>query len=237
MMLNVAYLKTQIEKYNKFYIPRLKTFISEYEEKKSNIFEEIINEFDFIKNETVSFVGSGLPFFTINILNKRFTVHSGVKYLNKSDKIFSNENGLVEITFLNDLEKQVEKQNNIKKINLIDYSPLIKSTYHIIKEHFENLSIEYHNKNVNFEDIRDITKDSLIIIPYSEYLYILKDLQIFNKDQYVLVFNQKDDDEKRKVNTVLCVQDLIDQCNFSEIIFSKKYDICGTRMYAVLGKV
>lgn len=237
-MLNMSQLKKQMDSYNKFYNSRLRAFIFSYEEEKSKIFESILNKFDFIKNENITFVGSGLPFFMINVLNKRLNEEREYKYLNRTNKIISENDGLFEITFLGDIPKQenIERQNSIKTIKLIDYSPLIKSTYHIIKEHFENLSIEHYNKNINFEDIRDITKDSLIIIPYSEYLYILNELEIFNKDQYVLVFNQKDDDEKRKINTVLCVEDLIEQCNFTEILYAEKHIINETRMFIALGK-
>jgi hypothetical protein len=238
-MLNMSQLKKQMDSYNKFYNSRLRAFISSYEEEKSKIFESVLNKFDFIKNENVSFIASGLPFFMIDILNKRLNEEKEVKYLNRSKKIINENDGLREITFLEGILKKenIERQNNIKTIKLIDYSPLIKSTYNIIKEHFENLSIEYHNKNVNFEDIRDITKDSLVIIPYSEYLYILNELNIFNKGQYVLIFNQKDDDEKRKINTVLCIEDLVEQCGFSETLFAEKYDLNGIKMYLALGKI
>ena len=238
-MLNMSQLKKQMDSYNKFYNSRLRAFISSYEEEKSKIFESVLNKFDFIKNENVSFVASGLPFFMINVLNKRFyECDKEFKYLNRSKKIINQDDGLFEITFIDLIKKEnVERQNNIKTIKLIDYSPLIKSTFNIIKEHFENLSIEYHNKNVNFEDIRDITKDSLVIIPYSEYLYILNELNIFNEGQYVLVFNQKDDDEKRKINTVLCIEDLVEQCGFSETLFAEKYDLNGIKMYLALGKI
>lgn len=236
MMLNIPKLKNQISKYSDYYSPRLRTFISEYEKQKSIILKDILTEFDFLKQEkTITFVASGLPFFTFDVLNSE--LKHDFNYLEKFDKLVNNENGLLELTLVDyNVDDSVVESKN-KKVNLIDYSPMIKSTYHIIKEHFENLDFEYHDRNVNFEDITDITKDSLVIIPYSEYLYILNELKIFNKGQYVLVFNQKDDDEKRKINTALCVEDLTEQCRFSEIIFSKKYNVCGINMYLALGKV
>jgi hypothetical protein len=235
-MLNIPKLKNQISKYSDYYSHRLRTFISEYEKQKSIILKDILTEFDFLKQEkTITFVASGLPFFTFDVLNSE--LKHDFNYLEKFDKLVNNENGLLELTLVDyNVDDSVVESKN-KKVNLIDYSPMIKSTYHIIKEHFENLDFEYHDRNVNFEDITDITKDSLVIIPYSEYLYILNELKIFNKGQYVLVFNQKDDDEKRKINTALCVEDLTEQCRFSEIIFSKKYNVCGINMYLALGKV
>lgn len=235
-MFSIFTLKKHIDKYNKNYIPRLKIFLSDYEKARGNIFRNILNEYDFIKSETVTFVGSGLPYYMFDVLNTRY--ETDISFLNNSKRIVNKENGLFEITIVNSLDLEAKKQSSItKQIKLIDYSPLIRSTYHIVKEQFNNLIFEYHNKNVNFEDIRDITKDSLIIIPYSEYLYTLKELEIFNEGQYVLVFNQKEDEERRKVNTAFCVEDLVEQCGFSENIFSQKYDVCGVRMYVALGKV
>ena len=65
----------------------------------------------------------------------------------------------------------------------------------------------------------------------------LKELQIFNEGQYVLVFNQKEDEERRKINTAFCIEDLVEQCGFSENIFSEKYNVCGVNMYVALGKI
>lgn len=235
-MFSIFTLKKHIDKYNKNYIPRLKIFLSNYEKARGNIFRNILNEYDFIKSEAVTFVGSGLPYYMFDVLNTRY--ETDISFLNNSKRIVNKENDLFEITIVNSLDLEAKKQSSITtKVNLIDYSPLIRSTYHIVKEQFNNLIFEYHNKNVNFEDIRDITKDSLIIIPYSEYLYTLKELEIFNEGQYVLVFNQKEDEERRKVNTALCVEDLVEQCGFSENIFSQKYDVCGVRMYVALGRV
>jgi hypothetical protein len=151
-------------------------------------------------------------------------------------EVNKQEDGLFEIKFIEDSKESVERHDSVN-IKLIDYSPLIKSTYHILKDVFKNVIFDFYDKNVNFDDIRNITKDSLVIIPYSEYLYTLKELEIFNEGQYVLVFNQKDDDERRKINTVFCIEDLEEQCGFSEIIHAQKYDICGIRMYAILGKI
>jgi hypothetical protein len=235
-MFSINTLKKQIDKHNKFSIPRLKIFLIDYEKAKSKIFNNILSEFDFIKHKNVSFVGSGLPYYMFDVLNTKY--NSNLSILNATKKQIQKEDGLLEITFLNNIVDQIKKQYSItEKIKLIDYSPLIKSSYNIVKEHFENLSFEFYNRNINFEDVRDITKDSLIIIPYSEYLYTLKELNIFNEGQYVLVFNQKEDEEKRKVNTAFCVDDLIEQCGFSENIFAQKYDVCGIRMYVALGKV
>jgi hypothetical protein len=233
---SVFTLKKQIEKYNKNYIPRLKIFLSDYEKTRANIFRSILNEYDFVKSETVTFIASGLPYYIFDILNTRY--ETDISFLNNSKKIINKQEELFEITLINNLDLETKKQSSITtQVKLIDYSPLIRSTYNIVKEHFSNLSFEYFNKNVNFEDIRDITKDSLIIIPYSEYLYTLKELKIFNKGQYVLVFNQKEDEERRKVNTAFCVEDLVEQCGFSENIFAQKYDVCGVRMYVALGKI
>jgi hypothetical protein len=233
---SVFTLKKQIEKYNINYIPRLKIFLSDYEKARANIFRSILNEYDFVKSETVTFIASGLPYYIFDILNTRY--ETDISFLNNSKKIINKQDELFEITLINNLDLETKKQSSITtQVKLIDYSPLIRSTYNIVKEHFSNLSFEYFNKNVNFEDIRDITKDSLIIIPYSEYLYTLKELQIFNEGQYVLVFNQKDDEEKRKINTVFCIEDLVEQCGFSETIHAEKYDINGVRMYVTLGKI
>jgi len=236
---SVNTLKKQIEKYNKNYIPRLKIFLSDYEKTRANIFSKILSEYDFIKSETVTFIASGLPYYMFDVLNTRYeTDKIDINFLNNSKKRVNKKDELFEIIILNSSALEKRKQSSItKKINLIDYSPLIKSTHNIVKEHFSNLSFEYFNKNVNFEDIRDITKDSLIIIPYSEYLYILKELQIFNKGQYVLVFNQKEDEERRKINTAFCIEDLVEQCGFSQNIFSEKYNVCGVNMYVALGKI
>ena len=238
-MYSVNTLKKQIEKYNKNYIPRLKIFLSDYEKTRANIFSKILSEYDFIKSETVTFIASGLPYYMFDVLNTRYeTDKIDINFLNNSKKIVNKKDELFEIIILNSSALEKRKQSSItKKINLIDYSPLIRSTHNIVKEHFSNLSFEYFNKNVNFEDIRDITKDSLIIIPYSEYLYILKELQIFNKGQYVLVFNQKEDEERRKINTAFCIEDLVEQCGFSQNIFSEKYNVCGVNMYVALGKI
>jgi hypothetical protein len=233
---SVFTLKKQIEKYNENYVPRLKIFLSDYEKARANIFRSILNEYDFVKSETVTFVASGLPYYIFDTLNTRY--ETDISFLNNSKKIVNKKDELFEITLINNLDLETKKQSSITtQIKLIDYSPLIRSTYNIVKEHFENLSFEYFNKNVNFEDIRDITKNSLIIIPYSEYLYTLKELQIFNKDQYVLVFNQKEDEERRKINTAFCVEDLVEQCGFSENIFSERYNVCGVNMYVALGKI
>lgn len=235
-MFSIYELKNQIDKYNKYYIPRLKTFITEYEKSKANIFSSILSEYDFVKSEQVTFVGSGLPFYMFNVLNTRY--QKNLKLLNISKKNIKKEDGLLEITFINNIEVEAEKQSSItNKIKLIDYSPLIRSTYHLVKQHFNDISFEFFDRNINFDDIRDITKDTLIIIPYSEYLFILKELKIFNEGQYVLVFNQKDDEEKRKINTVFCIEDLVEQCGFSETIHAEKYDINGVRMYVTLGKI
>lgn len=236
IVFSVFNLKKQIDKYNKNYIPRLKIFLSDYEKTRANIFRSILNEYDFVKSNTVTLVASGLPFYMLDVLNTRY--ETDINFFNNIKKNVDKQDGLFEVTFLNNFNTELIQQNSItEKIKLIDYSPLIKTTYNIVKEHFENLSFEYYNKNVNFENVKDITKDSLIIIPYSEYLYTLKELEIFNKGQYVLVFNQKEDEERRKVNTALCVDDLVEQCRFSENIFSQKYDVCGVRMYVALGKV
>jgi hypothetical protein len=233
---SVFTLKKQIEKYNENYVPRLKIFLSDYEKARANIFRSILNEYDFVKSETVTFVASGLPYYIFDTLNTRY--ETDISFLNNSKKIVNKKDELFEITLINNLDLETKKQSSITtQIKLIDYSPLIRSTYNIVKEHFENLSFEYFNKNVNFEDIRDITKNSLIIIPYSEYLYTLKELQIFNKGQYVLVFNQKEDEERRKINTAFCVEDLVEQCGFSENIFSERYNVCGVNMYVALGKI
>jgi len=233
---SVFTLKKQIEKYNENYVPRLKIFLSDYEKTRANIFRSILNEYDFVKSETVTFVASGLPYYIFDTLNTRY--ETDISFLNNSKKIVNKKDELFEITLINNLDLETKKQSSITtQVKLIDYSPLIRSTYNIVKEHFENLSFEYFNKNVNFEDIRDITKNSLIIIPYSEYLYTLKELQIFNKGQYVLVFNQKEDEERRKINTAFCVEDLVEQCGFSENIFSERYNVCGVNMYVALGKI
>ena len=233
---SVFTLKKQIEKYNKNYIPRLKIFLSDYEKTRANIFRSILNEYDFVKSKTVTFVASGLPYYMFDILNTKY--QTDLNSLNYSKKNIELKDGLLEVTFIDNKNLEMIKETSItEKIKLIDYSPLIRSTHNIVKEHFSNLSFEYFNKNVNFEDIRDITKNSLIIIPYSEYLYILKELQIFNKGQYVLVFNQKEDEERRKINTAFCIEDLIEQCGFSQNIFAQKYDVCGVNMYVALGKV
>jgi hypothetical protein len=233
---SVFTLKKQIEKYNENYVPRLKIFLSDYEKARANIFRSILNEYDFVKSETVTFVASGLPYYIFDILNTRY--ETDISFLNNSKKIINKQDELFEITLINNLDLETKKQSSITtQVKLIDYSPLIRSTYNIVKEHFSNLSFEYFNKNVNFEDIRDITKDSLIIIPYSEYLYTLKELQIFNEGQYVLVFNQKEDEERRKINTAFCIEDLVEQCGFSENIFSEKYNVCGVNMYVALGKI
>jgi len=233
---SVFTLKKQIEKYNENYVPRLKIFLSDYEKARANIFRSILNEYDFVKSETVTFVASGLPYYIFDTLNTRY--ETDISFLNNSKKIVNKKDELFEITLINNLDLETKKQSSITtQVKLIDYSPLIRSTYNIVKEHFENLSFEYFNKNVNFEDIRDITKNSLIIIPYSEYLYTLKELQIFNKGQYVLVFNQKEDEERRKINTAFCVEDLVEQCGFSENIFSERYNVCGVNMYVALGKI
>ena len=235
-MFSVFTLKKQIEKYNKNYIPRLKIFLSDYEKTRANIFRSILNEYDFVKSETVTFIASGLPYYIFDILNTRY--ETDISFLNNSKKIINKQDELFEITLINNLDLETKKQSSITtQVKLIDYSPLIRSTYNIVKEHFSNLSFEYFNKNVNFEDIRDITKDSLVIIPYSEYLYTLKELQIFNEGQYVLVFNQKEDEERRKINTAFCIEDLVEQCGFSENIFSEKYNVCGVNMYVALGKI
>lgn len=236
-MFSVFVLKKQIEKYNKNYIPRLKIFLSDYEKARANIFRNILNEYDFVKSKTVTFVASGLPYYMFDILNIKYQTDL-LNLLNYNKKNIELKDGLLEITFVDNKNLEMIKETSItEKIKLIDYSPLIRSTHNIIKEHFENLSFEYFNKNVNFEDVRDITKNSLIIIPYSEYLYTLKELQIFNKGQYVLVFNQKEDEERRKINTAFCIEDLVEQCGFSENIFSEKYNICGVNMYVALGKI
>jgi hypothetical protein len=233
---SVFTLKKQIEKYNINYIPRLKIFLSDYEKARANIFRSILNEYDFVKSETVTFIASGLPYYIFDILNTRY--ETDISFLNNSKKIINKQDELFEITLINNLDLETKKQSSITtQVKLIDYSPLIRSTYNIVKEHFSNLSFEYFNKNVNFEDIRYITKDSLIIIPYSEYLYTLKELQIFNEGQYVLVFNQKEDEERRKINTAFCIEDLVEQCGFSENIFSEKYNVCGVNMYVALGKI
>jgi hypothetical protein len=233
---SVFTLKKHIEKYNINYIPRLKIFLSDYEKARANIFRSILNEYDFVKSETVTFIASGLPYYIFDILNTRY--ETDISFLNNSKKIINKQDELFEITLINNLDLETKKQSSITtQVKLIDYSPLIRSTYNIVKEHFSNLSFEYFNKNVNFEDIRDITKDSLIIIPYSEYLYTLKELQIFNEGQYVLVFNQKEDEERRKINTAFCIEDLVEQCGFSENIFSEKYNVCGVNMYVALGKI
>jgi hypothetical protein len=233
---SILVLKNHIERYNKHFIPRLKIFLTDYEKARSKIFTEILNEYDFIKSETVTFVGSGLPFYMFDVLNTRY--ENNTKVLNRAKKDIKKDNELLEITFFNNPHQEFEKSNSITtKIKLIDYSPLIRSTYNFIKEHFTNISFEYYNKNINFESVSEITKDSLVIIPYSEYLYTLKELEIFNKGQYVLVFNQKEDEERRKVNTAFCVEDLVEQCGFSENIFAQKYDVCGVRMYVALGKI
>ena len=233
---SVFTLKKQIEKYNKNYIPRLKIFLSDYEKARANIFRSILNEYDFVKSKTVTFVASGLPYYMFDILNTRY--ETDISVINNSKKIINKQDGLLEVTFVDNKNLEMIKETSItEKIKLIDYSPLIRSTHNIVKEHFSNLSFEYFNKNVNFEDIRDIIKDSLIIIPYSEYLYTLKELQIFNEGQYVLVFNQKEDEERRKINTAFCIEDLVEQCGFSENIFSEKYNVCGVNMYVALGKV
>jgi len=235
-MFSINNLKKQIDRCNKHSIPRLKIFLTDYEKARSKIFSNVLSEFDFIKHEHVSFVGSGLPYYLLDVLNTKYKINLDI--LNSSKKNVKKHDDLLEITFVNNLTVETEKQSSItNRVKLIDYSPLIKSNYHIVKEHFENITFEFYDKNINFEDIRDITKDSLIIIPYSEYLYTLKELQIFNKDQYVLVFNQKEDEERRKVNTAFCIDDLVDQCGFSETIFSEKYDLCGVRMYLALGKI
>lgn len=236
IVFSVFTLKKHIDRYNKNYIPRLKIFLTDYEKARGNIFRSILNEYDFIKSKTVTFVGSGLPYYMFDVLNTRY--ETDISFLNNSKRIVNKEDELFEITIVNSLDHEAKKQSSItEKVKLIDYSPLIRSTYHIVKEQFSNLLFEYYNQNVNFEDIRDITKDSLIVIPYSEYLYTLKELQIFNEGQYVLVFNQKEDEERRKVNTAFCVEDLVEQCGFSENIFSQKYDVCGVRMYVALGRV
>ena len=233
---SVFTLKKQIEKYNKNYIPRLKIFLSDYEKTRANIFRSILNEYDFVKSKTVTFVASGLPYYMFDILNTKY--QTDLNSLNYSKKNIELKDGLLEVTFIDNKNLEMIKETSItEKIKLIDYSPLIRSTHNIVKEHFSNLSFEYFNKNVNFEDIRDITKNSLIIIPYSEYLYILKELQIFNKGQYVFVFNQKEDEERRKINTAFCIEDLVEQCGFSQNIFAQKYDVCGVNMYVALGKV
>ena len=233
---SVFTLKKQIEKYNKNYIPRLKIFLSDYEKARANIFRSILNEYDFVKSKTVTFVASGLPYYMFDILNTRY--ETDISVINNSKKIINKQDGLLEVTFVDNKNLEMIKETSItEKIKLIDYSPLIRSTHNIVKEHFSNLSFEYFNKNVNFEDIRDIIKDSLIIIPYSEYLYTLKELQIFNEGQYVLVFNQKEDEERRKINTAFCIEDLVEQCGFSQNIFAQKYDVCGINMYVALGKV
>jgi hypothetical protein len=236
---SVNTLKKNIEKYNKHYIPRLKIFLSDYEKTRANIFSNILSEYDFIKSETVTFVASGLPYYMFDVLNTRYkTDEIDINFLNNSKKIVNKTDELFEVIILNSSALETKKQSSItKKIKLIDYSPFIRSTHHIVKEHFDNLSFEHYNKNVNFENIKEITKDSLIVIPYSEYLYILKELEIFNKGQYVLVFNQKEDEERRKINTAFCIEDLVEQCGFSQNIFAQKYDVCGVRMYVALGKV
>ena len=234
---SVFTLKKQIEKYNINYIPRLKIFLSDYEKARANIFRSILNEYDYVKSKTVTFVASGLPYYMFDILNTKYQTDL-LNLLNYNKKNIELKDGLLEVTFVDNKNLEMVKETSItKKINLIDYSPLIRSTHNIVKEHFSNLSFEYFNKNVNFEDIRDITKDSLVIIPYSEYLYTLKELQIFNEGQYVLVFNQKEDEERRKINTAFCIEDLVEQCGFSENIFSEKYNVCGVNMYVALGKI
>ena len=235
-MFSVFVLKKQIEKYNKNYIPRLKIFLSDYEKSRANIFRSILNEYDFVKSKTVTFVASGLPYYMFDILNTKY--QTDLNLLNYIKKNIELKDGLLEVTFVDNKNLEMIKETSItEKIKLIDYSPLIRSTHNIVKEHFSNLSFEYFNKNINFEDIRDITKNSLIIIPYSEYLYTLKELQIFNKGQYALVFNQKEDEERRKINTAFCIEDLVEQCGFSQNIFSEKYNVCGVNMYVALGKI
>jgi hypothetical protein len=235
-MFSINSLKQNIEKNNKYAIPRLKIFLSDYEKARSKIFSNILTDFDFIKNQNVTFVASGLPFYMFDVLNTRYV--SDLNMLNASKKSVKKDNELIEITFINNLSSETQKHSSItNKIKLIDYSPLVKSSYSFVSKYFENIDFEFYNRNVNFEDIRDITNDSLVIIPYSEYLYILNELNIFNKDQYVIVFNQKEDEERRKVNTAFCVQDLVEQCNFSEVILAEKYNVCGTNVYVVLGKV
>jgi hypothetical protein len=236
LMFSVFVLKKQIEKYNKNYIPRLKIFLSDYEKSRANIFRSILNEYDFVKSKTVTFVASGLPYYMFDILNTKY--QTDLNLLNYIKKNIELKDGLLEVTFVDNKNLEMIKETSItEKIKLIDYSPLIRSTHNIVKEHFSNLSFEYFNKNINFEDIRDITKNSLIIIPYSEYLYTLKELQIFNKGQYALVFNQKEDEERRKINTAFCIEDLVEQCGFSQNIFSEKYNVCGVNMYVALGKI
>ena len=235
IMFNVHALKNIIERYNQNFVSRLKIFLTEYEKEKAIIFSKIINQYDFIKSKDVTLVASGLPFYMFDVLDRGFDYTN--KHLYKMKKeVNKKEDGLFEIKFIEDSKESVERHDSVN-IKLIDYSPLIKSTYHILKDVFKNVTFDFYDKNVNFDDIRNITKDSLVIIPYSEYLYTLKELEIFNEGQYVLVFNQKDDDERRKINTVFCIEDLEEQCGFSEIIHTQKYDICGIRMYAILGKI
>ena len=82
---SVFTLKKQIEKYNINYIPRLKIFLSDYEKARANIFRNILNEYDFVKSENVTFIASGLPYYIFDILNTRY--ETDISFLNNSKKI------------------------------------------------------------------------------------------------------------------------------------------------------
>lgn len=228
-------IKNYINIQDKIEQPRLKTFFSEYEKKRADYFQnEILYKFmNKFMGKNITFVGSGLPYYIFNIF----------------EKIYENPIGFVEYTTVdeNNLHEVFFDSNYLKgsylnfgvndqkiNINLIDYSPLIKKHYKILNDIYKNLNFIHYDNNVIFEDVKEITKDSVIIIPYSEYLYLINELDIFNKDQTVVVFNQIDDDEKRKLNVVFCIEDLLEQTPLTEVFLSEENEVNVSTSYNIV---
>lgn len=222
--------------------PRLRAFITEYERIKSEKFNKIINDhFKMFKYMDMTFVGSGLPFYLFNILehlnDTNFTVFS--------DLISFDEDNLIEI-IVDDKKLNIKTFDRNPLINLIDYSPLVKKHFPLLKKLYKNIDFNLYENNINFENVKDITKNTVVCIPYSEYLYTLNELEIFNKEQTVLVFNQIEDDEKRKTNAVYCIEDLLEQCPFRQVYYADKISIPNktssninqenVNLYVILGK-
>ena len=223
--------------------PRLRAFLSEYERGRSEFFSNLVkNNYEMFFKNDITIVGSGFPYFIFNCIEEIY--YNPIAF---ADVCSVDENNLREIVF-DRVHLPLNRTKGGKAINikLIDYSPLIKKHFNSLNKIYKDINFSLYTNNINFEDIRDITKNSIIFIPYSEYLYILNELDIFNPGQTVLVFNQLDDEEKRKNNAVSCIEDLLDQCPFREVFYADKVSISAksssnlnkenVNLYAILGK-
>jgi len=250
-------LKQRIKEFPDLYQQRLRCFLYDFEKTKAAYCVDFIKKINW--QGDISIVAGGLPIYLFAFLEQNtktnFTQLNFIK--NENGKVVSRprERTIKEITDGNLIKRNLPKYTILNsddqelleivldpvlestKIKIIDYSPVVPRFLPLIREFFPELNFEYYNRNVCFDNIKEITKDTLVIIPNSEYLYILNELDILNENDYFIIFNQKEDNEKRKINEVLCMDDLLDQITAKEIITQTRIATLDFYSYFVAGQV